>query len=241
MQLQVALARFKTQLRADGRSPHTIAQYVRHVRRFGTWLDTEHLPDDVAALVPEHVARFLASAEALRRPDGRSKRTGSLNALRSSLRGFFAFLEASGLVERSPARVLRMARVGASAPKGLRPEEVAALMAVLAADTTVAGRRDRALFSFLLGTGARLGSALALEVGDVDVAQGTATLRELKGGGSMTVYLRAELVELLTAAVGDRRRGPAFAGRDGGRLTPHLPHRIGLRRTASAGRVFATG
>jgi integrase/recombinase XerD len=227
MRLPDALARFLVQLQADGRSPHTVAQYARHTRRFGAWLEAEHLPDDVAALEPEHVARFLASAEAMRRPDGRSKRVGSLNALRSSLRGFCAFLEASGLVERSPARVLRMARVGASPPRGLTANDVAALLAVLAADTTVAGRRDRALFSFLLGTGARLGSALALDVADLDLAAGTASLRELKGGGSMTVYLRAELVEVLAAAIGDRHSGPVFAGRDGGHLSPrHVQRRF---------------
>ena len=239
MRLFAALAHFLVQLQADGRSPHTVAQYERHVRRFGAWLEAEHLPNDVAALEPEHVARFLASAEARRRPDGRSKKTGSLNALRSSLRGFCAFLETSGLVERSPARMLRMARVGATPPKGLTPAEVAALMTVLAADATVAGRRDRALFSFLFGTGARLGSALALEVGDVDLAAGTATLRELKGGGSMTVYLRLELVDLLGASMAGRRSGPVFAGRDGGHLTPrHVQRRFEewLRRAGIRGR-----
>lgn len=70
MRLPDALARFLVQLRAHGRSPHTIAQYARHVRRFGAWLEAEYLPDDVARLEPEHVARFLASAEALRRPGG---------------------------------------------------------------------------------------------------------------------------------------------------------------------------
>jgi site-specific recombinase XerD len=240
MRLHDALARFLVQLQADGRSHHTIAQYARHVRRFASWLAAEQLPDDVAALEPEHVARLLASAEAQRRPDGRPKRTGSLHALRSSLRGFFEYLERAGIVARSPARVLRMARVGATPPKGLRPDEVAALLAVLAADETVAGRRDRALFSFLLGTGARLGSALALDVADLDLAAGTATLRELKGGGAMQVFLRAELVELLGTAVAGRRSGPVFASRNGGRLTPHRPHLIGLRRTARAGREFAT-
>jgi integrase/recombinase XerD len=227
MRLPDALARFQTQLQADGRSPHTAAQYARHLRRFASWLSAEQLPDDVTLLAPEHVARFLASAEAQRRPDGRSKRTGSLNALRSSLRGFFAYLEASGIVERSPARVLRMARVGATPPRGMRPEDVTALLAVLAADPAPAARRDRALVSFLFGTGARLGSALALEVGDVDLAAGTATLRELKGGGTMTVYLRPELVSLLTVAVAGRRSGPVFAGRDGGHLTPrHVQRRF---------------
>jgi integrase/recombinase XerD len=76
MRLAAALARFLVQLQADGRSPHTIAQYARHVRRFGSWLEAEHLPDDVAQLEPEHVARFLASAEAQRLPDGRTKRSG---------------------------------------------------------------------------------------------------------------------------------------------------------------------
>jgi site-specific recombinase XerC len=225
MRLPAALASFLVQLQADGRSPHTVAQYQRHIRRFAAWLDADGLPDDVASLEPEQVAGFLASAEAQRRPDGRAKRTGSLNALRSSLRGFFDYLERAGLVERSPARVLRMARVGAPPPKGLSANDVAALLAV--ADTTVAGRRDRVLFAFLLGTGARLGSALALEVGDLDLAAGTATLRELKGGGTMTVYLRRELVEQLTAAVAGRRSGPVFAGRDGGHLSPrHVQRRF---------------
>ena len=151
--------------------------------------------------------------------DGRAKRTGSLDALRSSLRGFFEYAERAGLVERSPARVLRMARVGPTPPKGLTANEVASLFAVLAADPAPAARRDRALFAFLLGTGARLGSALALEVQDVDLAAGNATLRELKGGGTMTVFLRADLVEPLAEAVAGRRSGPLFAGRDG----DHLP------------------
>jgi hypothetical protein len=55
-------------------------------------------PDDVAALGPEHVARFLASAEALRRLDGTTKRTGSRNAARSSLCGFFEYAARAGSV-----------------------------------------------------------------------------------------------------------------------------------------------
>ncbi len=58
--------------------------------------------------------------------------------------------------------------VGATPPKGLSANDVVALLAALAADPAPAARRDRALYSFLLGTGARPGSALALEVGDVD-------------------------------------------------------------------------
>ena len=39
MQVQTALDRFLVQLEADGRSPHTIRQYRRHVRLLAAWLD----------------------------------------------------------------------------------------------------------------------------------------------------------------------------------------------------------
>jgi len=219
MQLSNALQRFLVQLRADGRSAHTVGQYERHVRQLALWVDGQQMTDDVREFEPEHVAGFLASAAAQRRPDGKAKRAGSMNALRSSLRGFFEHLERSDVIERSPARVLRMARVGPAPPKGLRPDEVERLLATLVADPAPSARRDHALIAFLLGTGARLSSALALEVGDLDLEGGTAALHELKGGGSMVVHLRPELVALLNETVGNRRTGPVFAGRDGGRLT----------------------
>lgn len=162
-----------------------------------------------------------------------------MNALRSSLRGWFDYLERAGIVERSPARVMRMSRAGKAAPKGMHPDEVARLFAVLAAGTSVAAHRDHALFSFLIGTGARLSSALALDVADVDLEHGVATLRELKGGGALEVYLRPELAALLVASVGDRRRGPVFAGRDGLALTPrHAQRRFDewLRHSGIRGR-----
>jgi hypothetical protein len=38
-----------------------VSQCARHVPPFASWIDVEQLPDAVAALEPEHVARFLAS------------------------------------------------------------------------------------------------------------------------------------------------------------------------------------
>ncbi len=37
MHIEDALARFLVQLSADGRSPHTIGQYSRHIRLFARW------------------------------------------------------------------------------------------------------------------------------------------------------------------------------------------------------------
>ena len=57
MRLQAALARFLVQLRADGRSPHTVAQYARHVQRFATWLDDHGVDDELSESHPEHIGK----------------------------------------------------------------------------------------------------------------------------------------------------------------------------------------
>ena len=46
MQIDEALGRFVRQLEADGRSPHTIRQYQRHVRSLARWTaDVGHSGD----------------------------------------------------------------------------------------------------------------------------------------------------------------------------------------------------
>lgn len=210
MQLKEALGRFLVQLRADGRSPHTVGQYERHVRAFADWARSVCVTALVGEIDHEHLAAFLASPAATSRPDGSPKRAGSMNALRSSLRGFFDYLERTAAVSQSPAKVLRMARVGQQRPKVLSGPETERLTATLDAATAPAGKRDRALFRFLLGTGTRISSALSLDVGDLDLDRGEAHLRSVKGGGSHSVFLDVGLCALLRDHLGARRSGPVF-------------------------------
>ena len=58
MQLQEALQAFLLQLSADGRSPHTIGQYRRHVMTLIAWVDVAGAGTDIVSLVPELLARF---------------------------------------------------------------------------------------------------------------------------------------------------------------------------------------
>ena len=59
MRLADALDRFVVQLEADGRSPHTIGQYRRHVALLGSWLAL--IPQAIAAGFL--VARVILSSE----------------------------------------------------------------------------------------------------------------------------------------------------------------------------------
>lgn len=231
MALDSPVSRFLTQLRADGRSQHTINQYARHLSLLGRWWGCERPGSDVDAIDHEGLASFLASNDALLRPDGQPKMATSMNALRSSLRGFFDYLTRSGMLTTNPARVVRMARTFSSVPQPLKPAETERLRATLATATTKAERRDLALFTFLLTTGARLSSALALRVGDLDLSAHEARLRELKGGGGLTVFLDADVVRILKHELGCRTEGHVFGNSAGSRLTArHAQRRFELWR-----------
>jgi site-specific recombinase XerC len=230
MRIEAALARFLVQLEADGRSPHTVAQYRRHVVLLAAWASSEGLRGGVAALGPEELAAFLVSLEARTRADsGGAKRPGSVNALRASLRGFFGYLQRAGIVAEDATRLLRRATASRPRPKPMIPSDADALLAALEGAEGPAECRDRGLFMLMIRTGVRLGSALGLDVDDLDLVAGEARLRRVKGGDEQVVFVPAVVIEALAAVVEDAVTGPLFQGRAGGRLTArHAQRRLAL-------------
>jgi integrase len=90
---------------------------------------------------------------------------------------------------------------------------------VLQAAREPAARRDHLLIALMLATGIRVGSALALDVEDVDLGAGELSLRKAKGD-SERVYLardvRSHLAEYLEHAP---KTGPLLRGPSGERLS----------------------
>jgi site-specific recombinase XerC len=75
------------------------------------------------------------------------------------------------------------------------------------------------LFELMLGTGLRIGSAVGLDVDDVDLSGGTIEVRSMKGGGGQVVYFGDALRALLAGLVGDRVSGPLFESRHRRRIS----------------------
>lgn len=254
-----ALDLYAIQLSADGRSDHTIDQARRHVRMIAAWMGDP----PVAAVTHEDVARFLASEVVRKRLDGRDRKASSGNALRSSLRGFFGYVHAVGLTRANAARLVRRAVCPAPRPKALSDVDTAKLLAALSTARTRAELRDRALFTVMLGTGMRIGNAVALEIEDVDFNAGEIRLRLMKGGDEDACFFPPELAAVLRVQIGNRTSGPVFPGADGGplakrtvaqrlehwakragiecRVWPHrLRHTFGMRVFARTGDVLVT-
>lgn len=230
MRLDHALGLYIQQLRADGRSDHTVQQYQRHVRLLDRWLDGQVPVEDISH---EVLARFLNSDAARNRPDGKSKRATSTNGLRSSLRTFHSYLHAAGITATNPARLIRRARCAPPPPRGLSREEQDRLLTVLDAAQGEAADRDRVLFGLMLATGIRVGSALALDVEDVDLDRGELLLRTTKGDRPFVVFVNDRVAALLRAHIGERTAGPLFFSRQAGRVSAR---QVG-RRLVRWGRV----
>jgi site-specific recombinase XerD len=216
MRLDQALDLYVEQLRADGRSEHTVRQYRRHVRLLAAWFGgVKHVED----VTHEDLARFLNSDGARHRPDGKLKKATATNALRSSLRTFFAYAHAAGLTQQNAARLVRRARCAPPPPRGLSKDEQERLLDVLGAAKGDEAERDRVLFDLMLATGIRLGSALGLDVGDVNLGRGELLVRKAKGDRPFVIYFNERVGALLGGHIGDRASGPLFESRHRRRIS----------------------
>lgn len=225
MQVKEALDRYLVQLEADGRSTHTIGQVTRHVRLLAKWIGEL----EIDAMHHEDIAKFLASNVVTKRADGGPRKPTSSNAVRSSLRTFFAFVHAAGYMRTNPGRLIRRSRCPPPRPRALPVPDCERLLAALETAMTPSELRDRALFATMLGVGLRVGSAVHLEVRDVDLDAADLRLRRMKNGDEDTVFLPPRIVALLRAYLAGRTTGPLFPASHGGHLTARSVHRrLGL-------------
>ncbi|MEO6594319.1 MAG: tyrosine-type recombinase/integrase [Planctomycetota bacterium] len=220
MHLQDALGQFQVQLRADGRSEHTRRQYQRHVVALIGWLAKHGRPADLASITPTVVAEFFSGDEARLSARGGPKKATSANAQRTSLRCFLRWAHESGLTSTNAARLLKRARCAPAPPRALHADEQKRLLDELANARGPEAERDRVFVALLLGTGVRLGSALALDVGDIDFAHSEIALRTTKNNRPTTAFVPTGVATQLKAFVGGRVNGPVFLAGE---------HRVSMR------------
>jgi integrase/recombinase XerD len=89
----------------------------------------------------------------------------------ASARSFFAFLVDEGELEEDPSRHVSSPKVGRSLPNALSMDEVDKLLTPPEADSPDA-LRDHTMIELLYATGMRVSELVALDIGDVDVAEG---------------------------------------------------------------------
>ncbi|MFI7482865.1 tyrosine recombinase XerC [Kocuria sp. M1R5S2] len=217
------------------RSPRTVHSYGADLRALFGWLHVHHGVDAPAAVDLDMLRGWLAERHAA--GAGRS----SMARWTASVRGFFGWAEATGLVGQDPS--IRLAAPGRQrhlpevvAADGMREllDDLAARSAAVSGDAhrDALTARDRALLELLYATGARVSELTGADVDDVDRTRRVLTVLG-KGDRQRTVPFGGPADEALQLWLERRPAlcppagGPAlFLGARGARMDARQVRRV---------------
>lgn len=242
MQIEAALERYTTQMRANGRTAHTVRQIVRHVTRFGAWArESAPCGADLDALDHQRVAEFLSAPAAFESARGGRKRAASLNCLRSSLRSFLRYAYEARLAPKDHGLLIKQGRCSPPVPRGVSDGDLEKLLEAASKASGPEAARDRLFVELLAATGLRLGSAIAIDVEDIDLLDASIEVRSTKNSSPTRIFLGATIRQSIARYLGQRTSGPLLADRTGRRITPrHAQRRLAqLAKTAGIARPLS--
>jgi integrase/recombinase XerC len=215
------IEKFKRYLTVErNASLNTLTAYEKDIRDFAAFM-CEGTADTACDFLAVSNDDARAYSRYLR--ERRHLQKSTLGRHIASLRSFYRFLAREGAVADNPFAVVALPRQEKKLPRFLYYDEAAALLA--APPQNLAGSRDKAVLELLYGSGLRVGEAVNLDIGDVNLHQGY--LRVMGKGSKERLqplgeYAAAALRDYLSqrAAAGDQllANQPLFLNSRGGRL-----------------------
>lgn len=162
----------------------------------------------------------------------------------AALRSWFRFLARQGTVQSNPAEGLRGPRQDKKLPHFLTVEHLERLLTAPPAGTAL-GTRDRAILETLYSAGMRVSELTGLNLGDVDLDAGVATVRG-KGKKERLVFFGSSAKKTLAQWLQDRaallkgqgkskQPEAVFLNKNGSRLTARSVGRMLEKYLAQAG------
>jgi len=233
--IEAAIQEFLRYLESQRRSsPQTIRAYSSDLKQWNQDLSLRRitvLADLSAQLDPKHLRAYLADLYG-------SHEKSSICRKLSAIRSFLKFLRQQKWVDRDIGVLISTPKTKKTLPQFLKVEE--AMELVEAPDLTrKLGRRDRALFEILYGSGLRVSEAVGLNIEDLDLPNGWLTVMG-KGSKERAVPFGKPAQLAVQEYLADRNwvgADPLFVNFRGSRLTARSVGRIlnrHLVRIASA-------
>jgi integrase/recombinase XerD len=144
-------------LLATRRAPKTVEAYRRDLTALADWLK-----GPVSAVKTEQLEQYLAELRAA------GFAPATIGRRVAAIRSFFRHLTLLGARSDNPAAELELPRRRRTLPRTLSPAEAERLVEA-ASGTSPRALRDRALVELLYGAGLRVGEAVGLDKGSVDL------------------------------------------------------------------------
>jgi integrase/recombinase XerD len=224
--LQAAIAEFLVQVRVErGLSPATIRAYRADLLDFAASRGAAAEWNASADVAVRYLGMLASPGRGRRAP----LRPTSLRRKAASLRGFYRFCYAEGLIATDLAARFDLPRQPRLLPEVLTVDEVDALLTT-ATDDSATGIRDRALLELLYACGLRISEAVGLDRDDLSLEEGLVRVigkgdreRQVPVGEVALGWLRRYIEEVRPAWLGSTalplpRGGPLFLSVRGDRF-----------------------
>jgi site-specific recombinase XerD len=187
--LAALLPSWQLSMRAERKSPATIASYTEGVLGFLRWATTAKAgPEITKTNVQAFTADLLDSGA----------QPATARARHMALRRFAAWLADEGELDSNPLLGVKPPKLDSKVVDALTDEQLRLLIKACSGKEFI-DRRDEAIVRLMAETGLRAGEVISMELADVDLQQGRATVRRGKGGKGRVVPFGAQ-----TSAAVDR-------------------------------------
>lgn len=176
-------------------SSNTISSYMRDIRQFSAWLQTNEECDVVDAS-QQNISDYIAFLQS----EGRSAATLSRNL--ASLKNFYSYVVSSGFLVSTPVNDIHVERGEKKLPQILTSREVELLLAQPAC-VDAKGFRDKAMLEVMYATGIRVTELIDLDIDDVNFDLGMIKCTGAKKSRAIPLYPAA--LKALSTYVNDVR------------------------------------
>ncbi len=223
--MEEALAEFLRHLALEkNASAHTVKSYREDLVQALEFFHTRQVTEPARLTV-----RLLRAYLAWLNEQGYAKATVARRL--AAVRSWCRFLCRQGVLQANPASGLRGPRQDKKLPHFIQRADMACLLEAPPADTPL-GLRDRAILETLYSAGLRVSELTALELGDLDLDGGMATVRG-KGKRERLALLGPQAVLAINAwlpvrqtLAGQREQSSLFLNKNGTRLSTRSVGRL---------------
>lgn len=227
--LAALLPSWQLSMRAERKSPATVASYTEGALAFLRWCEAEDVTPEVTK---QSVQAFTADLL------DQGAQAATARSRHMALRRFAAWLAEEGEIDANPLLGVKPPKLDNKVVEALSDEQLRLLIRACTGKELI-DRRDEAIVRLMAETGLRAGEVLAMSLADVDLQNGRATVRRGKGGKGRSVPFGPQ-----TAAAIDRylraRRSHRLSSTDalwlggGGQTFSYHGLNLALKRRAAA-------
>lgn len=170
---------YEKYLKEKGASPNTLSSYLRDVRQFASYFDSE-----IAGVTSDDITAYVKKLR------GMGKSSSTITRSTASLKSFFGYLCSEGVVSENPAKGVATEKVDRKLPQILTGKEVE-LFLEQPQCIDMKGYRDRAMLELLYATGIRVSELVSLDVDDINLSTGFITCRSRDKVRAIPLYAAA--------------------------------------------------